>query len=247
MRKILSLALFLVVLAQCMTATVNAEESKAPKTIKVEIVINGKSTILEGEAAQDYVNQKVIEEQKMMSLKRELAMQRSPLQKSQNQNKIEKSPNTVTYYYTYEQRGYNENAHRPSLKQRITQQWKNSSSITQSHTFSYSSSSEWSINLDVSGKFKEAVTVALGGSWTNKYSASDSVTMNVPAGKTMYMTYYPIMKNSWGYSQKWMKGRYSAPDTKMEEVWVDTYSPKSIYNNLLKKNVPDGVYEWVGE
>lgn len=33
----------------------------------------------------------------------------------------------------------------------------------------------------------------------------------------------------------------------MRNIWVGTYSPKSIYNNLLKKNVPDGVYEWVEE
>lgn len=245
MKKPTLFAVVLLVITCFTSTTVNAEEREATRTVRVEIVIDGKSTILEGEEAQNYVNQKALEEKRMLELKRE--MSKSLFQKPETYEKSKVTPNTVSYYYVYDQRGYNENAHRPSLKKRITEIWKNSSSITQSHSFSYTSSAAWSINADVTGKFKDAVTSKLGGSWTNSTGATDSVTMNVAPGKTMYMTFYPIMKNSWGYSQKWMRGRYSFPDTKMEEVWVDTYSPKSVYNPKLKKNVPDGVYEWVEE
>ncbi|GKX29325.1 hypothetical protein SH1V18_18050 [Vallitalea longa] len=223
---------------------INAQEitnSEDGKTIMIMIVQNGKTTFLEGEQAEDYLNEKKLETDKLKQAK--LNLQNKNYFKSTDSLSEIMPIETVHYFNVYEEVGSSEDVHRYDLKENITEYWKNSTSTQQSHTFGWASSCKWTTNITLESAEKKALKAVVGSSWQKEYSNNGSVTINVVPGKTVWMTYYPIMDNSYG-NMEYVKVDLLGNVTVLLSKWVDTYSPSLLYNPLLDADVPNGVYEW---
>lgn len=131
---------------------------------------------------------------------------------------------------------------------RISNYLTNKSSRTQQLQTSASASTTWSIDVSLSGKFKEVFNAAVGGSWQTTASFSQVLTMNVAPKTEMWLEFKPLVRYVSGKSQKYFipRGPVSKKPIVMESKNVYSTSPKSIRIKLGNQTVtaPDGAYVW---
>ena len=61
-----------------------------------------------------------------------------------------------------------------------------------------SSSTVWTINTSLSGKFKEVFEAQVGGSWSKNSSFSQSITANVGPYKRLWIEFSPLIRYVYG-------------------------------------------------
>ena len=132
------------------------------------------------------------------------------------------------YQYRYVESKRTNNVKRTDLKRNVTNELTNYTSTTQSYQLTLNVSQSWTINSGVTGKYKDAVTTALGGEWGKSYSKSESLHINIEPGKTVQVQFVPIMDKSVGVSQKYYipRGGMSSKPIIEKSVSVTTYNPK---------------------
>lgn len=152
------------------------------------------------------------------------------------------------YKYRYIEKTRNNNYKLTSETKRVTNYMENATDTMQNASFSYNVSKGWTISAGVTGKFKQAVTAELGGTWTSSYSANTTFNLNIPAKTKMWIEYTPIVKRSTGVCEKYFKprGPLNQPEYVEERINVVTTSPKKLNVTLGNKTIesPDGIYTW---
>jgi hypothetical protein len=153
----------------------------------------------------------------------------------------------LTYKYRYIEKSRDNKYLYSSQKKRITPELKNETSINQEHEFSINVSSAWSINGEITGKFKDAVIGKLGGSWEKSFNVNRTFLMKIPSRSKIWMEFTPYYRKSSGLSQKYYNVRGPiGTEVVVKSVSVTTYSPQSINMAFGSKqmSVPDGLYVW---
>lgn len=122
-------------------------------------------------------------------------------------------------------------------------------SFKQTYDLRLSASQAWSINPEISGKYKEAVTLKLGGSWGKSYSKDETLHVNIAPGKTVQVQFVPIMDKSTGKAQKYYipRGGVSTKPIIEKSLAVTTYNPKYTTCKVGPFNLKSiyGAYIWV--
>lgn len=151
--------------------------------------------------------------------------------------------------FTYKYRFIKESSGtRYGNSKRISNVLENRSSQTQKLQTSVSSSTSWSINTSLSGKFKQAFEATVGGTWANTSRFSQTITMSVGPNKKMWLEFKPLLRYVSGKSQKYFipRGPVNKTPVVVESKYVYSTSPRSISMTLGNKTFTgtDGVYVW---
>jgi hypothetical protein len=131
---------------------------------------------------------------------------------------------------------------------RISNYLENSTSERQNLSTSVRSSTTWTINTALTGGFKDAFNLSVGGSWSTNSSFSQTITMNVGPNKKMWLEFRPLIRYVSGKAQKYYIPR--GPITKraivVESKSVYSTSPETVYMKLGGKSfmATDGAYVW---
>lgn len=253
MRKakyVISLTFILIFSAICLSTElssidVKAKEDENPTIVKMLIVKNGVPTILTGQDIEKYEkqfkNNKKIDNEILESENSEISTY------AINPEVIIGPLNTGFYQIKkYKETGYNNEHHMRSKEKRISNIYENRTSVIQSATLSWNVNISWSVNISLSANYQKCIEGKLGANWTKSYNVSSNIELNVAPGKRIYITFYPIMRNSWGYIQTY-KVSWFVIKKLVSEEFVDTYSPNYVYIPSVKEYSVDGVYKWIEE
>lgn len=134
-------------------------------------------------------------------------------------------------------------------QRRISNPLENYSSQTQQMQISVSSSTNWTINTSLSGKFKEVFEAQVRGSWSKNSSFSQSITANVEPYKRLWIEFRPLIRCVYGKSQKYFipRGPFANKGPVIvESKSVYSTSPRSVYITLGNQRfiATDGAYVW---
>lgn len=201
---------------------------------------DGTFTTLEGEKAQAWYNQAVFEGEQR-------AAQEAKLEEIGLEDEIE-TRGPFHYKYRYLESKRTNDVERTELEKTVTNKLRNNSSREQTYTLNLSVSQSWSISPSVSAKYEDAVTATLGSSWGKTYSKSESFQVNVAPGKTVWVTFIPIMDKSEGKAQKYYipRGGISKNPIVEKSYNIVTYNPQYLTSKMgpfTFKSVY-GVYVW---
>lgn len=201
---------------------------------------DGTFTTLEGDEAQEWYDG-AVEEGKQR------AIEESSMQVMEDKDEVE-TRGSFRYKYRYLESKHTNNVERTELEKTVTNKLKNTTSTQQTYTLNLSVSQSWSISSSVTGKYKDAVKATLGSSWGKTYSKSESLSVKVKQGKTVWVTFIPIMDKSVGKAQKYYIPRGGISDKPIVEKSynVITYNPKYLTSKIgifTMKSVY-GVYVW---
>lgn len=131
--------------------------------------------------------------------------------------------------------------------QRISTYAGNATSVQQSKELAASASTTWSIDVTLTGKLKEVFEAAVGGSWEDSSSFSESLTVNVAPKKRVWLEFKPLYDYVSGKAEKYYETRGPISTTVVEESKaVYSKSPRTITITLAGKSfkAPDGAYIW---
>lgn len=189
---------------------------------------NGNYITLRGLEAQKWYDDAVIETKK--NLIEDEKCTKENINSKSNTDSEEKaiSRGAFHYRYRYIESEHKKDVKRNDLKTNVTNELTNETSLTQSYDLNLKVSQSWTINSEVTGRYKKAVTAALGGSWGKSYSKSETLHVNIAPGETVQVQFIPIMDKSVGESQKYFIPRgpgHKEPYIE-KSVKVTTYSPK---------------------
>ena len=154
--------------------------------------------------------------------------------------------------FSYKYR-YIENRHIAEVKRfdqakYVTNRLRNDTSINQRYTLTMYVSQSWDINSEVTGKYKEAVTLKLGGRWGKSYSISETLWADIPPHKTVQVKFIPIMEMSQGVAERYYVTRGPWKRTVVDRrVNVTTYNPIYRMCQVGKNKVKAvyGEYIWI--
>ncbi|WP_223066042.1 hypothetical protein [Paenibacillus caui] len=147
--------------------------------------------------------------------------------------------------YVYNESGYIYATPRPTLNKRISVAVRNPNNSAVDRTINYTASQSFSANIGVtaSSDIGKAISLGItgGASWSETYSSSDSVVHHIPPLTYAWMDYYPIMNNTYGYTQEtihyynlYTGFQHSEPGS---NIWTDIFVAREMAGGL-----PDGVY-----
>ena len=187
---------------------------------------DGTFTTLEGAKAQAWYNGLVTEEEGTET-------QNMTLETARTEGKIE-TRGAFRYRYRYLESNRTNDVERRSLEKTVTNKIRNTSSTTQTYTLNLSVSQSWSISRSITGEYEKVVKATLGESWGKTYSKNESFQVNVQPGKTLWVTFIPIMDKSEGKAQKYFiprGGLYKKPIV-VKSYDVVTYNPKYLSTKM---------------
>lgn len=130
---------------------------------------------------------------------------------------------------------------------RITEYLKNQTSTLQSKSVTGSTSVAWTIDTNLTGKYKDAFEGSVGIGWQKSSSFSQTLIVNVPAKKRVWLEFQPAIRYVKGEVQKYYVTRGPRKTTVIESrKAVYSTSPKTITMTLGGKTfkAPDGAYIW---
>lgn len=208
------------------TAIEQAVEPVEGEVVRIDIPTEGGEFItLEGEEAKKWYMEATQETVK--ALIEDESIQNYMENVNDNSNRI-MPYGAFKYQYRYVESKRTNNVKRTDLKRNVTNELTNYTSTTQSYQLTLNVSQSWTINSEVTGKYKDAVTTALGGEWGKSYSKSESLHINIEPGKIVQVQFVPIMDKSVGVSQKYYipRGGMSSKPIIEKSVSVTTYNPK---------------------
>ena len=115
------------------------------------------------------------------------------------------------------------------LGKRASQVYYNKISKHVKHSFKVNASQSCLFDVKLNKKQRKALINVLGVEWFNVYSISQKQEYLVPPNNSVYFEFYPFMKYSKGYIERW----YNCANNKnikicLEQKEVETYSPKYI-------------------
>lgn len=193
--------------------------NRGGKVVRVDLPNgDGTFTTLEGDAAQEWYDNAVQEGNERAAREANLV----PVEEG-----IE--PHGAFHYqYRYVESKHTYDVKRADLERNVTNKLINNSSVAQKYTFSFDVSQGWTCSPSVSFEYKKAIKTELGGSWGKTYSKSESLEVTIPAGKTSWVSFVPIMDKSEGQAQKYYIPRGGlTKDPIVEESYdVVTYNPQ---------------------
>lgn len=153
--------------------------------------------------------------------------------------------NPYYYKYRYIESYRNYNMERKDLERVVTDKFRNNTSVMQNYILNLSVSQTWTVSPYVGLEYQNAIKAGIGASWGKSYSKSQSLNVNVPPGKTVWVTFIPIMDRSVGRVEKYYVtgGLYKYPVV-VNRQHVVTYNPKYTYVNINGRNLYSvyGVY-----
>lgn len=85
----------------------------------------------------------------------------------------------------------------------ISNAWCNATSVAQTATVAFTATASWSVNPTLTGKFKEAVELAIGAEWGKEYTKGISHEIHVEPKKRVWLQYRPEYILHSGESQKY--------------------------------------------
>ena len=91
----------------------------------------------------------------------------------------------------------------------ISDPWGNATSVQQTATISFTAKSSWSVNCNLTGKYKEVVEGSIGGDWGKEYSVETSHEQQVAPKKRVWLQYRPEYILHSGKAQKYYVARGS--------------------------------------
>lgn len=128
----------------------------------------------------------------------------------------------------------------------ISDPWGNATSLEQTASFTFTATSAWSVNCTLTGKFKDAVELAIGGDWSEEYSATVSHEQTVAPKKRVWLQYKPEYILHSGKAQKYYVTRGTgiliveeSKDVDIREAYMRQVSMGGHTYNL-----PAGAYVW---
>ena len=244
-KKLLSIILCISLMFTLGGYLVSAQEvdNDEPRIVKIIVVENGTAYELEGQAAQDYLKneeEKLIQtEAKLAELARTSALMKSaPSPTNATLNNIWIGP---TYSYKFEETSRTDNVLVQYWKKRITEEYVNNSSVNQNVTLSYSVTQGADIEASLSAAYKDYLTSTLKASGHYSSSASGTYSMTIAPHKKMWISFTPRM--NYVYGNLYTITRYNIFwSVTSEPTFTHFKETSTIYNSILRKNVPDGVY-----
>lgn len=161
--------------------------------------------------------------------------QKAGLSKDMCDNKLVDTPVVVPFgdgpmtedLYYYRESGIITDYSRTDLQRRISNYFYNNTSSNATQSLQCSTSQGYTINITpLSFKISSAITATIGGSWTASHSYSESASITVKPGQKGWFEWYPIMKNSFGYTDvyDWLG------TTLKKHIWTDIYMTKKLAN-----------------
>lgn len=131
--------------------------------------------------------------------------------------------------------------------ERLTNYLDNQTSVNQPMKIAPYIEESWSIDTELTGRYKEAFFAAVGEEWKNTSTFSTELTLDVPAKHCVWLEFQPRYHYVKGKVQKYYVNRGPKKVTVIQESKpVYSKSIKTVLVNFDGKEVevPDGVYIW---
>lgn len=190
------------------------------RVVRVDIPnSDGTFTTLEGDEAQQWYD-------RVMEQSKQIAAEEQALNK---QNIVERDFRGPFHYkYRYIESKHTRDIERGDLEKIVSNKLRNNSSVEQEYKLDLSVSQSWSISPSLSAEFKNAVKAGVSGSWGNSYSKSESFTTKIAPGKTLWISFIPIMDKSEGTVEKYYipRGGINKNPIVVEKHKVVSYNPQ---------------------
>ncbi|WP_163853709.1 hypothetical protein [Paenibacillus elgii] len=183
---------------------------------------NGLVEISEAEV-QKLRDEASLNEQKREATKRNFIANKYKYNPSENQA-LKSCWGTVCEWDVYKQSG-TYLALRNQLRKRVTPAVQNGGEAQ----FQVQEQYQYTLNLTLTGKIKEALDIALGGAWSKATSYTRVLVVKAPEGKYAWFEFTPMMRNSYGVMEHWENSYYTDWKDKLRGTdFVDLWLPNDV-------------------
>lgn len=137
---------------------------------------------------------------------------------------------------------------RYGVQKRISNYLENRTTEKQQMTIGINATTSWSINASLTGKFKEVFNAAVGASWQDSSTISQTLVINVAPKSRVWMEFRPRLRYVSGRTEKYYipRGPISKRPVVVESKAVYSTSPRTIIVQLDTGSFrgTDGAYVW---